>query len=120
MAIEDNINGKVGVCMNDSSKTTKKINYSSQYTESWIPVRDITNGMIILDNKFKVIVFSKLSKFNRYYDLLEIIDDVLEEFKNFTPKELVDKSHKDGGAWDLSKKLNSDTISWNLIKVSDD
>ena len=75
---------------------------------------------IIIDNKFKVIVFSKLSKFNRYYDLLEIIDDVLEEFKNFTPKELVDKSHKDGGAWDLSKKLNSDTISWNLIKVSDD
>ena len=54
MVIEDNINGKVGVCMNNSSKMTKKINYSSQYSESWIPVRDITNGMIILDNRFKV------------------------------------------------------------------
>lgn len=54
MAIGDNINGKVGVCMNDSSKTTKKINYSSQYSEGWIPIRDITNGMIVLDNRYKV------------------------------------------------------------------
>lgn len=75
---------------------------------------------ISIDNKFKVIVFSKLSKFECYYELLEVIDDVLEEYKDCSPKELVDISHKDGGAWDLSKKLNSNIISWDLIKVSCD
>ena len=33
-----------------SSKTTN----SSRYTEDWIPVKNITNGMIELDNKVKV------------------------------------------------------------------
>jgi len=33
-----------------SSKTTN----SSKYTENWVPVKNITNGMIELDNKFKV------------------------------------------------------------------
>lgn len=33
-----------------SSKTTT----SSKYTEDWLPVKNITNGMIELDNKFKV------------------------------------------------------------------
>lgn len=33
-----------------STKTTS----SSKYTEDWLPVRNITNGMIELDNKFKV------------------------------------------------------------------
>ena len=32
-----------------STKTT-----SSKYTEDWIPVKNITNGMIELDNKYKV------------------------------------------------------------------
>lgn len=36
-----------------SSKTTKT-GSSSKYTEDWIPVRNITNGMIELDNKQKV------------------------------------------------------------------
>lgn len=27
---------------------------SSPYTEDWLPIRDIQNGMIILDNKYKV------------------------------------------------------------------
>ena len=33
-----------------SSKTTS----SSKYTEDWVPVKNITNGMIELDNKIKV------------------------------------------------------------------
>lgn len=41
--------GKVGV-YTMSSKTTS----SSKYTEDWIPVKNIANGMIELDNKFKV------------------------------------------------------------------
>ncbi len=38
--------------MSNSSKKTQKNN--SKYTEDWVPVRDIVNGMIILDNKQKV------------------------------------------------------------------
>lgn len=43
--------GKVGVFMKNSSKN---LGVQSKYTEDWIPVRDISNGMIVLDNKYKV------------------------------------------------------------------
>ena len=46
---EEIIYGRVGVYIM-SSKTTN----SSKYTEDWIPVKNITNGMIELDNKYKV------------------------------------------------------------------
>ncbi|AID44748.1 Phage protein [Candidatus Arthromitus sp. SFB-mouse-NL] len=75
---------------------------------------------ISIDNKFKVIVFSKLSRFDHYYDLLYIIDDVLEEYKNCLPKTLVDISHKSGGAWRESQKLGNNTISWDLMKSCND
>jgi phosphopantetheine adenylyltransferase len=45
---EENIYGEVGV-LNMGSKTT-----NSKYTEDWLPVKNIANGMIELDNKFKV------------------------------------------------------------------
>ena len=35
-------------------KSSEKKKPSSVYTEDWIPVKDITNGTIILDNKLKV------------------------------------------------------------------
>ena len=41
--------GRVGVIMNDSMK-----NQGSKYTEDWIPVKSIENGMIVLDNKMRV------------------------------------------------------------------
>ena len=41
--------------MNDSQeKKEVKNNISGKYTESWIPIRAIENGMIILDNKMRV------------------------------------------------------------------
>lgn len=43
------MNGKVGVHL-----FMVKQKNSSKYTEDWVPVRGITNGMIILDNKEKV------------------------------------------------------------------
>ena len=46
---EEIIYGEVGV-YTMSSKTTS----SSKFTEDWIPVKGITNGMIDLDNKMKV------------------------------------------------------------------
>lgn len=44
--------GKVGVFMNNSK--ISKQNLGSKYTEDWIPVRAIENGMIVLDNKSRV------------------------------------------------------------------
>ena len=49
---EEDIYGKVGVSMNDSKM--KNQNPQSKYTEDWIPVKAIENGMIILDNKERV------------------------------------------------------------------
>ena len=39
--------------MNDSSKMQKS-NVRTSFTESWVPVKNISNGEIILDNKMKV------------------------------------------------------------------
>ena len=46
---EETIYGKVGVYT-----MSTKTNNSSKYTEDWLPVKSITNGMIDLDNKMKV------------------------------------------------------------------
>lgn len=46
---EEIIYGKVGVYIMSS-----KTNNNSKYTEDWVPVKNITNGMIELDNKQKV------------------------------------------------------------------
>jgi len=43
--------GKVGVSMNNSKMAQSQ---NSKYTEDWIPVKSIENGMIILDNKSRV------------------------------------------------------------------
>lgn len=42
--------------MNESQTKTKtqKSNPSSRYTEDWVPVKSIANGMIVLDNNMKV------------------------------------------------------------------
>ena len=40
--------------MNNSSMNVKKSKSSSRHTEDWVPVKDITNGTIVLDNKLKV------------------------------------------------------------------
>lgn len=46
---EENTYGKVGVHI-----VSSKTNNSSKYTENWLPVKNITNGMIELENKQKV------------------------------------------------------------------
>jgi hypothetical protein len=43
--------GEDGVSMNNS-KTQVKSN--SKYTEDWIPIKSIENGMIVLNNKYRV------------------------------------------------------------------
>jgi len=46
------MNGRDGVLMNDSMN--KNVVNNSKYTEDWIPVKAIENGMIVLDNKMRV------------------------------------------------------------------
>ena len=50
---EEIIYGEVGVFMTSLQSMTKTKN-NSKYTEDWIPIRNISNGMIVLDNKKKV------------------------------------------------------------------
>ena len=35
-------------------QSTTKTKSSSKYTEDWLPIRNISNGTIVLDNKKKV------------------------------------------------------------------
>ena len=51
---EEITNGKVGVI---------EMNTSSIYTENWVPVKDINNNMIILDNK-KIVTGVKIQPRN--------------------------------------------------------
>lgn len=50
---EEIIYGEVGVFMKNS-QLTKNAKSSSKYTEDWIPIKAISNGTILLDNKLKV------------------------------------------------------------------
>lgn len=45
--------GKVGVVLM-GLKMEEKNNVTSKYTEDWVPVKAIENGMIILNNKYRV------------------------------------------------------------------
>lgn len=52
---DKNLYGKVGVwLMNSKTQAQVKIETRSKYTTDFVPVRSITNGMIILDNNEKV------------------------------------------------------------------
>ena len=67
--------------MNDSQLKTKTKS-NSKYTEDWIPIRNISNGMIVLDNKKKV-TGVKIRPRNIF--ILDRItqDNVLIALKNF-------------------------------------
>lgn len=67
--------------MNDSQLKTKTKN-NSKYTEDWIPIRNISNGMIILDNKKKV-TGVKIRPRNIFILDQSTQDNVLIALKNF-------------------------------------
>ena len=78
---EEIIYGEVGVFMaNLEAKTKTKSN--SKYTEDWIPIRNISNGMIILDNKKKV-TGVKIRPRNIFILDQGTQDNVLIALKNF-------------------------------------
>lgn len=78
---EEIIYGEVGVFMaNLEAKTKTKSN--SKYTEDWIPIRNISNGMIVLDNKKKV-TGVKIRPRNIFILDQGTQDNVLISLKNF-------------------------------------
>lgn len=70
--------GKGGVSMNNSKTTTQK----PRYTEDWIPVKAIENGMIILDNKSRV-TGVKIRPRNIFIMDRNTQDNVIIGLKNF-------------------------------------
>jgi hypothetical protein len=78
---EEIIYGEVGVFMaNLEAKTKTKSN--SKYTEDWISIRNISNGMIVLDNKKKV-TGVKIRPRNIFILDQGTQDNVLITLKNF-------------------------------------
>lgn len=67
--------------MNDSQLKTKTKS-NSKYTEDWIPIRNISNGMIVLDNKKKV-TGVKIRPRNIFILDQSTQDNVLIALKNF-------------------------------------
>ena len=67
--------------MNNLQSTTK-IKNNSKYTEDWIPIRNISNGMIVLDNKKKV-TGVKIRPRNIFILDQGTQDNVLIALKNF-------------------------------------
>ena len=67
--------------MNDSQLKTKTKN-NSKYTEDWIPIRNISNGMIVLENKKKV-TGVKIRPRNIFILDQGTQDNVLIALKNF-------------------------------------
>ena len=74
---EEIIYGEVGV-YTMSTKTTS----SSKYTEDWIPIKGISNGMIDLDNKMKV-TGVKIRPRNIFILEQTVQDNVIAALKTF-------------------------------------
>ena len=70
---EEIINGKVGVI---------KMSTSSIYTESWVPIKDINNNMIILDNK-QMVTGVKIQPRNIFILEENYQNQIIDQFKTF-------------------------------------
>ena len=70
---EEVINGKVGVI---------KMSTSSIYTENWVPVKDINNNMIILDNK-QMVTGVKIQPRNIFILEENYQNSIIESFRTF-------------------------------------
>ena len=66
----------------NSLQSTTKIKNNSKYTEDWIPIRNISNGMIVLENKKKV-TGVKIRPRNIFILDQGTQDNVLIALKNF-------------------------------------
>ena len=67
------INGKVGVI---------KMSTSSIYTENWVPVKDINNNMIVLDNK-QLVTGVKIQPSNIFILEENYQNSIIDSFRTF-------------------------------------
>lgn len=74
--------GRDGVFMNNSKMIKQNQSSKSKYTEDWIPVKAIENGMIILDNKMRV-TGVKIRPRNIFILEQGVQDNVIIGLKNF-------------------------------------
>ena len=75
--------GRVGVSMNDSQMSQQKNeSYDSKYTESWVPVKNISNGTIVLDNK-QLVTGVKIKPRNIFILSPAAQDSTIISLKNF-------------------------------------
>lgn len=70
---EEIINGKVGVI---------KMSTSSIYTENWVPVKDINNNMIVLDNK-QLVTGVKIQPRNIFILEENYQNSIIDSFRTF-------------------------------------
>lgn len=70
---EEIINGKVGVI---------KMSTNNIYTENWVPVKDINNNMILLDNK-QIVTGVKIQPRNIFILEENYQNSIIESFKTF-------------------------------------
>lgn len=68
--------------MKNSSSKNQSVKISSKYSEDWIPVNSINNGMIILDNKYRV-TGVKIKPRNIFILDYESQESVIIGLKNF-------------------------------------
>lgn len=68
--------------MNNSSMMNKNQKSSSKYTEDWVPVKDISNGMIVLDNRLNV-TGVKIKPRNIFILDQAMQDNIISGLKNF-------------------------------------
>lgn len=73
------MNGKVGVFMK-SSQTNKKSN--SNFTEDWLPIKNIMNGCIVINSKYKV-TGVKIRPRNIFILEQNLQDNIIISLKNF-------------------------------------
>lgn len=67
--------------MKNLTQTTNQKN-SSKYTEDWLPIKDITNGTIVLNNKYKVTGI-KIKPRNIFILEQNLQDNIIIALKNF-------------------------------------
>ncbi len=79
---EEGMCGRDGVFMNNSKMIKQNQSSKSKYTEDWIPVKAIENGMIILDNKMRV-TGVKIRPRNIFILEQGVQDNVIIGLKNF-------------------------------------
>lgn len=73
--------------------------YGPVIPEVYHEFKKYSRSKIKINDKDKLLVWSKIMKFKSYDKLLRVIDKTLEEYGKCTARQLVDKSHEKDSPW---------------------